>query len=203
MTFTTVCAFLSAILGVYCSIPYIISIINGKTKPHQFSWLVFSVMNGIVFVSQFLEGGRGSIIIYGLFTVGSTLNFLLSLKYGVRDSSKWDKMLFAFALATIVVWLLTRSNEIAIWLTVLIDIFATSMIILKLRSEPHSEAPWPWILATMATGFGLLTLVGKPLSILYVRPTYGVVCNVVLIGFIYYYRRNKKAGSAELSPLES
>jgi hypothetical protein len=159
-------------------------------------------MNGIVFISQFLEGGRGSIIVYGLFFVGSTINFLLSLKYGVRDSSKWDKMLFAFALATIVVWLLTRSNEIAIWLTVLIDIFATSMIILKLRAEPHSEAPWPWVLATAATGFGLLTLLGKPLSILYVRPTYGVVCNVILIGFIYYYRRHKKAGAHELSPLE-
>jgi len=198
-----ICAFLSAALGAYCAIPYIASIIKGKTKPHQFSWLVFSIMNGIVFVSQFLEGGRGSIIVYGLFFIGSTINFLLSLKFGVRDSSKWDKMLFAFALATIVIWLLTRSNEVAIWLTVLIDIFATSMIILKLRSKPHSEAPWPWILATAATGFGLLTLVGKPLSILYVRPTYGVICNIVLIGFIYYYRRNKKAESSELTPLES
>jgi hypothetical protein len=30
-----------------CTIPYIRSIINGKTKPHQLSWLVFSIMNGV------------------------------------------------------------------------------------------------------------------------------------------------------------
>lgn len=203
MTFTAVAAFLSTVLGIYCAVPYIISIIKGQTKPHQFSWLVFSIMNGIVFISQLLEGGRGSVIVYGIFFVGSSINFLLSLKYGVRDTSKWDKLLFGFALATIAIWALTRSNEIAIWLTILIDIFATSMIILKLRSEPHSEAAYPWILATAATGFGLLTLLGKPLGILYVRPTYGIVCNVILIAFIYYYRRNKKHEQTELSPLES
>ena len=203
MSLTAIAALLSTILAVYCAIPYIISIIKGTTKPHQFSWLVFAIMNGIVFFSQFLEGGRGSVIVYGLFFIGSTINFLLSLKYGVRDTSKWDKLLFGFALLTIVVWLITRSNATAIWLTILIDVFATSMIILKLRAEPHTEAPLPWVLATAATGFGLLTLVGKPLSILYVRPTYGIVCNLILIAFIYYYRRNKTKETSELSPLES
>lgn len=203
MSFTTIAAILSTILGIYCAIPYIISIINGKTKPHQFSWLVFAIMNGIVFFSQLLEGGRESVIVYGIFFVGSTTNFLLSLKYGVRDTSKWDKLLFGFALFTIAVWVVTRSNATAIWLTVLIDVFATTMIILKLHAKPHSEAPLAWILATAATGFGLLTLLGRPLSILYVRPVYGIICNLVLIAFIYYYRRTAKSESPELSPLEN
>src|SRR5690348_18206691 len=41
-------------LGIYCEVPYVLAILNGKTKPHQFSWLVFVIMNGIVTLSQFL-----------------------------------------------------------------------------------------------------------------------------------------------------
>jgi hypothetical protein len=201
MKLTDIAAILSTALAVYCIIPYILAILKGKTKPHQLSWLVFVIMGGIVFFSQYFSGGRESVLISLIFFVGSFIVFLLSLKRGVRDTSRWDKVLFLFALSTIFVWFLTRSNEVAIWLTLLIDVFATSMIILKVKSEPHSEDPYPWMLATIAYVFTWLTLVGRPLDILYVRPTYGLVCDAVLVAFIYHFRR-KKGRAVEISPLE-
>lgn len=193
--------FLSTALALYCTIPYIIAIIKGKTKPHQLSWLVFVIMNTIVFCSQFLAGGRQSVIISFIFVVGSLAVFLLSLKYGVRDTSKLDRLLFGFALATIVVWFLTRDNAVAIWLTLLIDVFATSMMMLKIRVEPHSEDPVPWMIATAAYVFTVLTLAGQPLSILYVRPLYGLACDAALVAFIYYSRK-KRATTITTSPAE-
>jgi len=202
MEFAKVAGFLSTILAMYCVVPYVLAIIKGKTKPHQLSWFVSAIMNGIAFFSQYFSGGRQSTLISLIFFIGSTIILLLSLKYGVRDTSKWDRLLFGLALLTIVIWLITRRNDVAIWLTLVIDIFATGMIALKVRAEPHSEAPLPWALAAIAYVFALLSLAGARLSILYVRPTYGLVCNFTLMMTIYYYRRKKRASPVEVSPAE-
>lgn len=186
MGLTEVAAIISTILGIYATVPYVLAILNGKTKPHQLSWLVFVIMNGIVFFSQYFAGGRGSVLITFTFFIGSAIIFLLSLKFGLRDSSKWDRLLFTFALLTIIVWVLTKSNAIAIWLTVLIDLAATSMIILKVKSKPQSEDPYPWVIGTLAYIFTCLTLIGQPLNILYVRPLYGLIGDAAIVGFIYF-----------------
>lgn len=196
MSFSSSCAAVSIALAVYCTVPYVLAILNRKTKPHQLSWLVFVIMNTIVFLSQFLEGGRGSTYIAFTFSIGSLLIFLLSLKYGTRDTSRWDKALFSFALITIVAWIFTRSNALAIWLTVAIDVAATSMIILKLRSQPNTEAASPWVFGTLAYVFSCLSLIGKPVGILYVRPVYGLLCDAVLVAAILHYQKRSKQRSS-------
>jgi hypothetical protein len=201
LPFTDVAAFLSTALAIYCTVPYIQAILKGKTKPHQLSWLVFVIVDGIVLFSQYLSGGRESILISLTFFIGGVIIFLLSLKWGTRDSSKWDWFLFLFALSAIVIWCWTRSNDVAIWLTLLIDLAASAMIILKVKSEPHSEDPYPWVLAAAAYVFSCLTLVGQPLGILYVRPAFGLISNAALAGFIYLSRK-RMARSVEISPLE-
>jgi multisubunit Na+/H+ antiporter MnhE subunit len=202
MNLTNVAALLSTAIAVYCTIPYIAAILKGKTKPHQLSWLVFVIMNGIVFFSQYFEGGRQSILIALTFFIGSFIVLLLSFKYGVRDTSKWDQLLFLFALAAIVLWFLTKSNATAIWLTVLIDIAATTMMILKVRATPHSEAPLPWLLAIIAYVFSCLSLIGSHAYILYVRPVFGgFVCDGALLLAILYYQKSKKKAET-ISPAE-
>ncbi len=188
MNLIGVAAFLSTILAIYSTVPYVQAILKGKTKPHQLSWLVFVIMNGIVFLSQYLAGYSESVLISFTLFMGSGIILLLSLKRGVRDSSRWDRFLFGFALFTIVVWVLTKNNALAIWLTVVIDVAATSMIILKVKADPHSEDPYPWVVASIAYVFTLLTLSSVPLGILYVRPLYGLIGNVILIGCIYFWR---------------
>lgn len=186
--FVLACAAISTVLAVYCVIPYVVSIVRGQTKPHQFTWLIFTIMNGIVMTSQFLAGARASVIISVIFFVSSGLEFVLSLKYGVRDSSKYDRMLLGAALLTIVLWLLTRNNALAIWLTVLIDVFATTMLVLKIKKHPGSEPFWLWCIATIAFVFTCLSLADKPFGVLYVRPVYGVLSDGVVLWAILRYK---------------
>lgn len=191
--FVAFCGVVSVILAIYCGIPYIRSILNGKTKPHQFSWLIFAIMNGIIALSQYMKGARASVLISLAFLVSNFIILGLSFKYGTRNTSKFDILLLIFSLATIVAWIITKNPSVAIWLTVLIDIFATTMIILKIKVEPTSEAPWPWLVGAVAYTFSCLSLVDKPLGILYVRPTYGVLSDLAILAAIYAY---KKAGPA-------
>jgi hypothetical protein len=176
---------LSVALAVYCSIPYILSIIKGKTKPHQFSWIIFTLMNGIVLLSQFLEGARLSVLISAAFLISDFIIVGLSFKYGVRDTSVYDRLLFSFCLFTIVIWILTKSNSAAIWLTVLIDIVATTMLMLKVKKLPESEALQPWILGALAYSFSCVTLLNKPFGILFVRPIYGLLSDLAIVATVY------------------
>lgn len=192
LLFSDAMGIVAGVIGAYSSVPYITAILKGRTKPHQFSWLVFVIMNGIVLLSQFLEGARGSVVITLTFFLGSLIVYILSLKYGVRDSSRWDRALLLFALGAIAIWIMTRSNATAIWLTLLIDLAATAMILLKIRAQPKSEDPKPWILGTIAYIFTCLALVGVPFGILYVRPFYGLVCDAALVFAIYYFLRKSK-----------
>ncbi len=192
MNLLSISAFLSTFLAIFSIIPYLRAILKKTTKPHQFTWLVFFIMNGIVFFSQYFAGARESVLISCTFFIGSFLILLLSLKFGVRDSSKFDRVLFIFALLTIVLWFVTKSNSIAIWLTILIDLSATTMMVLKIKADPNSEDPFPWMVATFAYIFTCLTLVGQPLSVLYVRPVYGLMIDAALVLFIYTQRVKAK-----------
>lgn len=201
MNFTSGAALLSGMLGAYATIPYVRAILNGKTKPHQFSWLVFFIMNGVTFLSQFLAGARKSVVLYAIFFIGSGIILLLSLKYGVRDTSKWDRILLGLALITITIWVITQSNSIAIWLTVLVDVIAETMLVLKIKHKPHSEDPKAWVFASLGLFFTCLTLIGQPISILYVRPVYGLLSDVLIVASVYYFKRNATK-KVESSPLE-
>ncbi|HVS78783.1 MAG TPA: hypothetical protein VHD84_00635 [Candidatus Saccharimonadales bacterium] len=192
---------ISIILALWAAIPYIFSIIKGRTRPHQLTWLVFSIMNGIVLVSQYLKGGRASVMISLVWFITSSIDFGLSLKYGLRGTSRWDGLLFGLSIVTIAAWVLTKNPSVAIWLTVAIDVLATTMMVLKIKARPNSEASGPWIIATVAYIFTIVSVINKPLGILYVRPVYGFLSDIVVLAAIMLTAKSlKKSKEDKTSP---
>lgn len=193
--FVAACGVASSVLAIYCTLPYVRSILAGRTKPHQFTWLVFTLMNGIIAVSQILEGARVSALIPVTFTIGSAIVLALSFKFGERNTSSYDRGLFAASLLTIAVWCITKNSALAIWLTVLIDIFATTMMVLKIRTDPHSEAPGPWLIATLAYVFSCMSLATTHFGLLFVRPIYGILSDIAVLLAIWAYGRKSVVGA--------
>ena len=194
MNTSEIFAIISTIFALLAVIPYIITILQKKTRPHQYSWFVFTLMSGISFFSQYFEGGRNSVLVALVFFIASFVIFTLSLTLGIRNSSKWDKTLLSLAGITILVWFFTN-NVIAIWLSILIDALATFMTILKIKQKPYSEEPIPWVIGGIAFIFSILTLLEEPLSILFARPIYGLMSQFAIVIAVYIARKtssNKK-----------
>lgn len=192
MSIAVIAGTISTVLAIYSAVPYIRSVMNGKTKPDRLGWLVFTIMNGMVFFAQFFSGGRSSTLVSLAFFLFSATVFLLSFLKGTTSSTKTTKLLFVFAMITMIIWALTKNNDIAIWLTVLIDLFATAIIILKTRKHPGTENVESWVIGTLAYVFSCIALYQVPIGILYVRPIYGLVLDTALVVSIYYY--NSKSG---------
>ena len=193
MDIIAVAAILSTLFAVYANVPCIQTILNGKTKPHQFSWLIILILNFVIFVSQYLEGGRASILVAFVSLVGSVIIVILSFKKGVRNTSNIDKLLFISSLVLLALWVFTRSNELAIWLTVAITFPALGMTFLKVKNKPDSEDPKAWVYITIAYAFSCITLIGVPFGILYVRPIAGLLFDGLLVVFIYYMLKKHKS----------
>lgn len=198
--FTIICGFLSTACAIYVGIPYMLTIVRGQTKPHQFTWLIFSIMDAIIVISQYLEGGRLSVLVYLVFFIYSSVIFGLSLKFGVRDSSNYDRLLLCLSLLTIVAWVLTESNLLAIWLSILIDSFATTMLILKIRRYPQSEPLYLWCIGTMAMFFSCLTLVNHSALVLYIRPVYGLLSDLAIVFAIYIFHASNTKHRIDARP---
>lgn len=187
MNLIAIAGIISTILAIYSAVPYISAVLKGKTKPHQLGWLVFTIMNGMAFFAQILEGGKLSALVTLAFFAYSLTVFILSFSKGTKSTSKTDRVLFGFALAAMALWAITRNNDLAIWLTLLIDLIATTMIILKVRAHPVTEDSKSWIIGTIAYVFSCITLINIRPGILYVRPIYGLVCDAAIVLCIYYF----------------
>jgi uncharacterized membrane protein YoaK (UPF0700 family) len=149
-------------------------------------------MNGMVFFAQYLAGGRISVLVSLAFFGCSLTMLILSFIKGTIKSTSIDWLLFALALIAMVAWIVTKNNNLAIWLTLIIDVIAVTMIIFKVRKHPGSEDPSPWITGTLAYVFSCITLFKVPFGILYVRPIYGLLCDAILVGAIYFFRYQNK-----------
>ncbi len=74
--------YLAVIIGIVSYVPYITNIFRGKTKPHAFSWLVWSVLTGIAFAAQVVEHGGAGSWITGSTALTCVVIFILALFKG-------------------------------------------------------------------------------------------------------------------------
>ena len=185
-TFLTIIATILVFVGY---IPYIRDTLRGRTRPHIFSFFLWSLTTFIIFFLQIKNGGGvGSwiTVVIGLMTF---MTFLLSLKNGKRDIRKIDIVFLSLALLTIPIWLLAKQPIISISLLVLIDIFAFIPAMRKSWIDPWSETLSYYLINTLRHGLNVFALLNITV-ITALSPVIGVVFNFFFI-FILILQRSK------------
>jgi hypothetical protein len=159
---------LAIALSFFSAVPYILDILKGKTKPHLFTYIVWTIVTTLAFLGQ-LTAGAGP----GAWTTGAmaflTLCILIaSIKHSTKDITKLDIFFFVTSLLAIIPWLLTKDPTISVVIATFIDVCAFFPTIRKTFSDPNSETLVSWI----------LNLIRHPLAIL-------ATTNIVLATYIY------------------
>src|SRR5262245_55606090 len=83
---------------------YLTSILRGESKPHIFTRFVFGLIEAIVFVGQLVSGGGAGAWVTGISALFSFALVVSCFKYGTKDITRSDWILFLSALACIAVW---------------------------------------------------------------------------------------------------
>jgi hypothetical protein len=139
-------------------VPYVLDILRGRTKPHIYTWLVWTVTGGIG-VAALLHGNGGyPLISMSVGTLICFTVFLLSFKYGTRDITLGDTLALLTCAAAVFVWVGLNHPLWSVIIGVSIDIIAYWPTVRKTFNEPWSESLFPWFLWILAPAFSLLGL---------------------------------------------
>lgn len=149
---------LAIILTFYAYIPYLVGIFKGKTKPHLFTWLIWSTVTLIAVVVQVLEGGGMGA--WPTIAAAITCFFvtLLAFKFGSKDIKKIDYIFLLASLSAIPLWLITNNPAYSAVLVTIIEIVAAFPTIRKSWNKPEEEVTSTYGINTFRYFLSILAL---------------------------------------------
>lgn len=152
-----------AAIGVLCMFTsygiYLYSIYKGDTKPHPFSWFIWSSLTGIIFFAQLSDGGGIGTVITGLSGIVSlgiaALAFFLQKEITISRS---DKVIFVLSLFSIPLWLITDTPLWSVILVTCINMGGFYPTYRKSWSNPEQESCLSYAIGGIKHVFTLLAL---------------------------------------------
>jgi len=143
------------------SIRYILyfrDIRRGAAKPHVFSWFVWGILAGIAAAAQFAKGAGPGAWITGLVAASCLMISFIALFRGENGITRSDWICLIAALLAVALWTATESPLLAVMIVVGADGLGYFPTFRKTYSDPWSEPPSGWALATLRSALGILAL---------------------------------------------
>lgn len=184
---------IGAILTLGAHVPYFIDILRGRTIPHIFSWIVWTLLLSIGIAAQWVEGGG-----FGTWaTIGDAvacfITVLLCLRFKNHDITTSDKVSLGLAFVGIALWLLTDNPLWAVIFAVTADAFGFFPSFRKAYMKPHEETSLTFLMVAIGYVAGFFALGEMTLTTM-LYPLYLIVANGAY--FIYLLvRRMQLKGS--------
>lgn len=180
---------LSGVIAFLASIPYIIDIVKGNTKPQRMAWVIFITLSGISFFAQLAEGATNSLWFPAVLFLQSIIIFALTLKFGMGGFSKFDIGSFIASILIMIIWWVTKSPAIAIVCGVLVNTIGKILVTQKVYQHPKTEYLPTWVWSAVASVLAVAAVGGWD-WILIITPLQNAV-TVGIIATIIFLRRQK------------
>lgn len=136
-------------LTIYAYVPYVRGLLAGTTKPHMFTWIIWSLVTFIAVSIQVTEGAKAGAwptIVAAILCFWITL---MSIKHGTKDIRRSDWFFFIASLSAIPLWLWADDPTSAAILVTALEIVAAIPTLRKSWHAPHEE---------VASTYGINTL---------------------------------------------
>ncbi len=149
---------LAGILSIIAYFPYIWAIIKHKATPNRASWIIWTIVSGIIFFSYHSAGATDTIWVPAGYTLGSFIVSLLSIKYGEGGWTKLDRNCFFAAGIGLIFWWIFNSPLFALYISLAIDTTASLPTIKKAYLNPLSENKLAWFLFWLGSVANVLAI---------------------------------------------
>jgi hypothetical protein len=193
--YRVVLTLVGSIIGILAFLPYFRDVLRSTTKPHPFTWVVWTLINLIAFFAQVAGGGglgAGVTLVVALDCLSITV---FSFVRGERSITFLDYLCFAAALIGVVLWQLTRNPFTAILFVTLADAAATIPTLRKSYLRPQEETMSSYALSAVRSFVAVFALSAINLTTA-LYPVFIVVADTVVV-LILFIRRGRSAPGAQ------
>lgn len=169
--------------------PYIRSILKGETRPHVFSWVIWSAVTLIVFFAQLAaKGGAGAwpTGVSGAITLGVAV--LAFMRRGEISITRTDWFFLSLAAASLPVWFLTDNPLWAVVILTIADLLGFGPTFRKAWSRPWEEGIALYAIAVPRNMLMILALETLSLTTILFPAAVGASC-AVFVGMTLARRR--------------
>ncbi len=155
---------------------YFKDILAHKTKPHAFSWFIWSILIGVAFFGQISDNAGPGAWSLGISAVLCFGVFIFALKQGEKNIVKSDWISFIGALVSIILWLITKTPLFSVILVMIIDALAFYPTFRKSYFKPYSETLITYVLSVTKLVISLFALTNVSI-ITALYPLYLILAN--------------------------
>lgn len=183
---------ISVALTLIGFIPYIRSILAGRTRPHVFSWVIWGITTVVVFSAQLQAGG--GIGAWPIGISGCITLFIAGLAYKNRGDisiTRLDWLFFIVALSALPVWYLTADPLWAVVILTAVDLLGFGPTLRKAYAQPHSESLIFFGIFLTRNGFVIAALEQYSLTTVLFPAAIALACLFLMT--LVVYRRLKLA----------
>lgn len=169
--------------------PYIKSIIKKQTKPHFYSWLVWTLDGLVIFGLQFTNGaGAGSYVVLSATLLSTTVLILTLLDKNKKKPTKSDTIFLVLALIALGLWLVAKQPLLSAILIMAVDVSGFIPTIRKSWINPYSENINFYLINTVRFAFAFFALKEYTLiTVLY--PVVWFINNGGFVGMLSFRRK--------------
>ncbi len=165
-------------LQVLGSWSYLVDTIKGRVKPNKVSWLLWSIAPLIAFFAMIKQGvGMQAWVTFVVGFVPLVI-FIASFfnKEAMWEIGKVDIICGVLSVLGLILWLVTKVGNIAIFFSIMADGLAAIPTIIKSYKEPETENATIFIFGIVNSLIGILTITnwnfetyGFPIYLLFVN----------------------------------
>lgn len=162
--------------------PYLASIRTGQTRPHYYSWLIWSLTTSVVFFAQLsAEGGAGAwpTGVSALITLYVT--WLAWTLHGDTHCTRLDQTFLVLALLSLPLWLLTADPLWSVIVLTAVDVLGFGPTLRKSWYLPQEESLLFYALFALRSALSVLALESLNLTTLLFPAAIAGACLVVCV----------------------
>jgi hypothetical protein len=169
--------------SILCVVPYIITILQGKTRPSRATWWIWFVLSSAISLSYYSTGATTTIWLPVCGGLGQLVVALLSLKYGEGGWSRFDRVCLMGVGISLLLWWGFNAPFVALLCNLIIDLLGAMPTILKSYREPEKESLLTWSLYLIGSILNLLAIEHWSIG-LAMFPLYIFFVNASIVGCI-------------------
>ena len=167
---------------------YYYSILQWKTKPHIYTWLIFSLSLGTAYIIQLQNGGGYGSYVTLVEFLWCLVVLLLGSKYGEKNISTSDTLCLVLALLALFLYLNFRLAVISTMLVITIDILAIIPTYRKSYMKPYEETIVLYLISAWIYVFAIMWLATYEFATFW-YPLAIMVTDIIFVLFILIRRK--------------